>query len=61
VKVITAACHEEIDAHLHVQQTGWVRLADRKKRVCVVRVDYHDPAAGILEGVSVALDEPDGD
>jgi len=59
MRVVTSACHEEIETHLHVQNCGWVRLADRRKRICVVRVDVHDPKSGLFEGISVAVDEPD--
>lgn len=58
MKVIAAACHQELEPHLHAQDSGWTRHAALDKPIRAIRVDLHDPTAGTMEGVTIVVDAP---
>lgn len=57
MKVITAACHEEIEPHFHLQDSGWTEV--QGKKIKIIRVDYHDPKDGnACQTVSIPVEAP---
>lgn len=59
MKVITAQCHDEIEPHWHVQQSGWATVPGHSKKVFIVSVTLHDPrAADGSQNICVTVEEP---